>query len=174
MNLFALLANVLAKSAETATDPAELAIQYAIYGVIIVAGLIVLTLLRRADKPLKHTELKKQLVAFQEELTAFSQAANTYKSYQCFKAISKLLYRLNKLIMQAAVMAEKERDGDISAISVHLENARNALATYKFGCQEAECKGIRTALEKVSASVTILEKILVRDAQLQKRQTKKS
>ena len=71
-------------------------------------------------------------------------------------------------------MAEKERDGDISAISVHLENARNALATYKFGCQEAECKGIRTALEKVSASVTILEKILVRDAQLQKRQTKKS
>lgn len=170
MNLFALLT----ESAETAIDPRVLILEYAIYGVIIVAGLFVLTLLRRADKPLKHSELKKQLVSYQADLRALSQNADTYKSYQCFKTVSKLLYRLDKLIMQSAIMADKERDGDISAISVLLESARNSLATYKFGSQEDGCKGIKTALDRVTEAADILEKILLRDAELQKRQAKKS
>lgn len=166
---------LLADAAEQTVSTANLISEYVVYAAIIVVGLVVLAMLRRAGRLPKHTELKKQLAAFIEDLGAFTEGAAALTRYQFFRRISKFLYRADKLEFITAQMADKERDGDIGSASALIQNARDLISPYKYGKREStDPSGITEAVEKVTQAAQIIDRIIARDDELKARRAKKS
>ena len=155
-------------------DTTRLILEYVVYAAVIVVGVVVLALLRRAGRLPRHAELKKQISAFSEDLKAFSAEAYSLTRYQFFRRVAKLLYRADKLAYTAAQVADKERDGDIAAAAGKIEGVRALLTPYRFGKRDsADLGGIAEAADRVGEAGAILEKILARDAELKARRTNK-
>lgn len=163
MNVFLLLAE---NAENEAADTQKLILQYVIYAAIIVVGLIVLALLKRAARPPKHEELKTRL----NDLLATLDGAIAEKdesTYDKIKAVTKLLTKLDKLVYVTSVMAQKERDGDLDNLSGLLESARGELATYKAVTREEDYR-LSSARGKIADGISLLDKIIERDAALRK------
>lgn len=172
MNPFLLLAET---TADGGADTARLIIEYVIYAAIIVAGLFILALLRRAGRLPKHAELKKQFSSLSDDLKAFARTAASLTRYQFFRRVTKLLYRAEKLEFTATQISDKERDGDIGTAAIRIQNARDLLAPYKFGKRDsADLGGISEAADKIDEAISIIDQILARDAELKARRAKKA
>lgn len=171
MSIFSLLA----ETAENTPFDYRIIIEYAIYAAIIVVGIFILALLKRADRLPKHMELKKLLLTFSDDLKTFSKTAPSLTRYQFFRRVSKLLYRADKLEFITAQMADKERDGDIENASLRIQAARDFISPYKFGKREnTDLGGIAEAADKIAEAIAIFDKIMVRDDELKARRTKKN
>lgn len=172
MNAFLLLAET---TADGGADTSRLIIEYVIYAAIIVAGLFILALLRRAGRLPKHAELKKQFSSLSDDLKAFARTAASLTRYQFFRRVTKLLYRAEKLEFSATQISDKERDGDIGTAAIRIQNARDLLAPYKFGKRDsADLGGISEAADKIDEAISIIDQILARDAELKARRAKKT
>lgn len=121
------IVSLLAETAENTPFDYRLIIEYAIYAAIIVVGIFILALLKRADRLPKHTELKKLLLTFSDDLKTFSKTAPSLTRYQFFRRVSKLLYRADKLEFITAQMADKERDGDIETASLRIQDRKSVV-----------------------------------------------
>lgn len=162
-------------AAENGVSNVDLILEYVIYAAIIVVGLFVLALLRRAGRLPKHGELKKQLAAFIEELETFRRSAASLTRYQFFRRVSKLLYRADKLEFITAQMSDKERDGDIGSASLLIQNARDLISPYKYSKRDsADLAGFTEAIEKVKDAAQIIDNIIARDSELKARRSKKN
>lgn len=160
MSIFLLAAD------SSVTDSSRLLQQYIVYGIIIVAGIIILSFIKYASRLPKHSELKDRLKSF---LDAFDKVAKeeNEKSYDKIKTAAELLYRLDKLIAVTATMAQKERDSDLDSLSVMLESARNELSAYKTSKCEEKYR-LLAVRAKVANGLALLDKIIERDATLKK------
>lgn len=160
MNIFLLAAD------SSVTDSDHLLQKYIIYGIIIVVGIVVLSLIKYATRLPKHGELKGRLKTF---LDTFDKIAKEEKekSYDKVKTAAELLYRLDKLIAVTATMAQKERDSDLDSLSVMLEGARNELSVYKTSKCEEEYR-LLAVRSKVANGLALLDKIIERDDTLKK------
>lgn len=144
----------------------ELVIQYCIYGAIIVIGILVLGLIRRKNRLPSHAELKAKISSFGQQLrTLFSLEGDaSLNAFDFYKRINKLLYLLDKIILNANLISEKERDMEIASIATALENARKALAPYKIEKRvKDDPNGMQSAILCIDEAVVILEQVLVRD-----------
>ena len=172
MNPFLLLTET---TADGGADTARLIIEYVIYTAIIVVGLFILALLRRAGRLPKHAELKKQFSSLSDDLKAFARTAASLTRYQFFRRVTKLLYRAEKLEFTATQISDKERDGDIGTAAIRIQNARDLLGAYKCGKRDrADVGGISEAADKVDEAISIMDQILARDAELKARRAKKA
>ena len=172
MNPFLLLTET---TADGGADTARLIIEYVIYAAIIVVGLFILALLRRAGRLPKHAELKKQFSSLSDDLKAFARTAASLTRYQFFRRVTKLLYRADKLEFITAQMADKERVGDIENASLRIQAARDFISPYKFGKRENTDLGvIAEAADKIAEAIAIFDKIMVRDDELKARRAKKN
>ena len=99
-------------------DWTRIIIEYVAYAAVIVVGILILLLLRRKTRLPRHRELRTQL----HDLSAAADAFRTQPptGLKRFKALSALIYRLDKLIYVTDRMADKERDGQIAGISTLL------------------------------------------------------
>lgn len=170
MNLYL----ILSAAADT-PDRGKLILEYAVYTAIIIVGILILLLLRRAGKLPKHGDLRKQFAAFSEELTAFSKDAASLSRYQFFRKVNRFLYRAERLALTASQLAIKERDGDIDRAAGCMSSVRDLLAPYKFSKQAgSNHAAIANAVDKANTAVNIMDKILARDAELKSRNRKKA
>ena len=166
--------NVLAETASGLGDP-RLWIEYVAYAAVIVVGLIVLAMLRKAGRLPKNAEFKKQLVAFSEAIVALSKDAPALSRYRFSRRATRLTARADKLAYTAAQMADKERDGDLETASGHLESARTQLAAYKFGKRDAsDLGGMSEAAASAARALALVDGILGREAELKARTAKKN
>lgn len=149
---------------------ADLWMQYAIYGAIIVVGLILLGVIRRSSRLPSHENLLQQLTSLSEGISKLIDAQTTQGAqtgYDFIKETANLMYRTDKLIYVTTLLSSKERDGDIGNISIALESVRAGLSAYKFkiGAQD-DLNGLYAAKEKADAAVTTIKKILKRDSDM--------
>lgn len=151
------------------TIDSNLILQYIVYGAIIVAGIVALVLIGRANRLPKHGELKNRLKAFSVQLDG--APAQEHPSYKQLKAISKLIYRLDKLVLITFSLAQKERDGDLDNLSVKLERARGELAAYRAG-RCADGNRLEAARAGVGEAIVLLDKIIARDEKIGKKKEK--
>lgn len=137
----------------------KLLLQYIAYAAIIVAGILLLVLLNRLTGLPKHGELKVKLESFAEGLDKLSAQS---KAYDRLKTVTKLIYRLDKLVYVSFTMSQKERDGDLDSLSSMLEGARNELTAYKTQkCEDAQ--RLANAHAKIDDASALLERIIERD-----------
>lgn len=145
----------------------ELIIEYCIYFIIIVIGILILCLMRRKNRLPNHHELKTRLEAWRQQLNdlAVLNENKPLSNFDFYKKLSKLLFQLDKLAYQTALMAEKERDMEISEISLILEGVLNVLEPYKSGKKQndGENAALRAASENVVRAIKLTEQILLRD-----------
>lgn len=146
-------------------DWTRIIIEYVAYAAVIVVGILILLLLRRKTRLPRHRELRVQL----HDLSAAADAFRTQppKGLKRFKALSALIYRLDKLIYVTDRMADKERDGQIAGISTLLTAARNELISYRSGQRDlSDEEGLALAQQKIADAAELLERILLRDERL--------
>ena len=146
-------------------DWTRIIIEYVAYAAVIVVGILILLLLRRKTRLPRHRELRTQL----HDLSAAADAFRTQPptGLKRFKALSALIYRLDKLIYVTDRMADKERDGQIAGISTLLTAARNELFSYRSGQRDlSDEEGLALAQQKIADAVELLERILLRDERL--------
>ena len=71
---------------------------------------------------------------------------------------------MDKIILNANLISEKERDMEIASVATALENARKALAPYKIEKRvKDDPNGMQSAILCIDEAVAILEQVLVRD-----------
>lgn len=153
----------------------ELIIEYGIYGAVIVLGLIVLAFMKKSNKLPSHKELRQKM----EELSADLQeickleGGSSDGMYLHFKEITKATYKTDKLIYVITMMAEKERDTNLSAVAVNLENVRAQLLPYRFKTKENnDLEGIRVAIEELGKGLNSVNRIIERDHEMKLRRAK--
>lgn len=148
--------------------------EYLIYAAVIVAGIVVLLLLRRVGKLPTHRKLREQMQAHLQNMEQTAEALRGSDArLRFFKAVSKLLYTTDKLAHAASALARKERDTDIDNVSVLLEKTRNGLAPYKYGKrQQDDLSGFEQALGDLRAAVSVMDNVIARDEQLRARRAK--
>ena len=167
MSELTLLSTEAAETVQDVPSAWELAMQYIIFGVIIVVSIFILILIRKRTRLPRHADLKKRLDSLLEEVRALS--APFENRMQFVKRVSHVLYTVDNLSYISAVMGEKERYSDLSAISSLLGEAHSALAPYKFGKKEAEeGEGLAAAEEKVARAIAVADTILSRDKKIKK------
>ena len=149
----------------------ELLLQYGIYAAIIIVGLLVLGFIKRATKLPSHAELKKRLQVLTGDIRAFIKAeGEEISGYDFFRMASKCANRANKLAYTVTLMAQKERDGNLDAISALLEEANACITPYKFKAKGREdLSGLEQALEKTEKAIASINLILERDKDLRAR-----
>ena len=169
MNAF-LLTQAAENIAETGgPDTMRLVIEYIAYAVVIIVGIVILLAFRRASRPPKHTELKKQLEIFAEDLTSVHNQAQrgVLPRLRFIKLVSKLTYRADKLAFTTDGMAEKERDGDLAALATLLEQAHTELSVYRYGTHDAgDFAPMEAAKNKLTEAIGLLARIIERDKKL--------
>lgn len=169
MNMF-----LLTQAAGTGgSDTMRLVIEYIAYAVVIIIGIVILLAFRRASHLPKHTELKKQLESFADDLASVRDQAQrgTLPRLRFIKLVSKLTYRADKLAFTTDGMAEKERDGDLAALATLLEQAHNELSVYRYGTHDAgDFAPMATAQHKLTEAIELLTRIIERDNKLSARQ----
>ena len=169
MNAF-LLTQAAEGIAETGgPDTMRLVIEYIAYAVVIIVGIVILLAFRRASRPPKHTELKKQLESFAEDLTSVHDQAQrgVLPRLRFIKLVSKLTYRADKLAFTVDGMAEKERDGDLAALATLLEQAHAELSVYRYGTHDAgDFAPMEAARHKLTEAIGLLTRIIERDKKL--------
>ena len=167
MSELTLLSTEAAETVQDVPSAWELAMQYIIFGVIIVVSIFILILIRKRTRLPRHADLKKRLDSLLEEVRALS--APFENRMQFVKRVSHALYTVDNLSYISAVMGEKERYSDLSAISSLLGEAHSELAPYKFGKKEADdSDGIDAAAKKVEEALAILDGIIERDGELRR------
>ena len=123
MNVFLLLTEAAEPVAEAAGTSGELLLNYLIYAVIIVVGILILLLLRRASRLPSHAEVKQKIAAFSAALAAMDESAPEHLVERLNRA-NKLLGDCDKLIYATSALAQKERDSDMDGVCTLLEGAR--------------------------------------------------
>lgn len=148
-------------SAQAGTQGWNLAMQYITYGVIIVISIVLLIVLRKHTRLPRHPELKKQLTALREKISALDPSA---KRIDFIREASRAVYRADNLVYVATLLGEKERYADLGRISTLMGEAREELAAYKYGKKEPEEReGIDIALAKVDEAIAVIDKVIERD-----------
>lgn len=148
------------------TDITALILQYVIYAAVIVAGIVILILLKRASRLPDHAEVKNRLGVILSLLDKEKEDC-AENAYNRVKSVAKILSKLDKLIYCTSTMARKERDGDMDNLSVMLEYARGEIAAYKL-MRRDETYRLTSARNKLAEADELLEKIIERDAALKK------
>lgn len=172
MSNLLLAAQIVAEqSAQTgqaaAPDAWDLALQYIVYGIVIVLSIIILIFIRKRTRLPRHGEVKKKLDALLEEVEALSAPAENRMSF--IKRASRALYQADNLVYICAMLSEKERYSDLGTISSLLGEARAELVPYKYGKKEAEERdGIEAAAEKVRRASAVMDGILERDREIKR------
>ena len=170
---------LLADAAEE-TDKLSLLLQYAVYVAVIVVGIVVLGLIKRKQKPVSHEELRRRLVGLSENIRAAidSMSAEKYSQHDFLRTTQKLIFAADKLIYQASVLADKERDSAISNISVTMERAKSMLmefrSEWKVSDSGIETEKLSEASAAVDQAVASIDRILERDRLLSDRRVKKN
>ena len=142
----------------------RLVIEYAVYGGIIVLGLLVLGLMKRKNKLPNHSELRNRLFAVQSQIRSFYKEESAEPSGG---------YDFYKLIYDTSMISEKERDVQIGNISAILEQARNEISVYKFNQKPKEdLSSILNAAEIVDKAIAEADEILIRDKEYKERKGK--
>lgn len=160
MNELILLADAAAEDGTL-----RLVLEYLLYAAVIVVGILILLLLRRKTRLPRHSELRAQLNTLAAELSALRKA--DLPRLKWLKALSRLLYRTDKLIYVTDRMADKERDGEIANVSVLLEQMRAELAVYRSGARTSDDDaGFTSAQKKIAEAEELIQRVLARDAQL--------
>lgn len=148
-------------------------IWYGIYAAIIVVCIVLLILMRKFGRLPRHTEFKEKLMQLSGELKALAEESEEHR-YDFFKQVSRALYSADKLQYLATLIAEKERDGDISRVAGMLERARTSLVPYKYGGKDrTQTDGILEAVSAVSSAIATLELVIERDGAIKAGKAKK-
>ncbi len=153
----------------------RLVIEYAVYGGIIVLGLLVLGLMKRKNKLPNHSELRNRLFAVQSQIRSFykEERAEPSGGYDFYKRVTKFIFLLDKLVYDTSMISEKERDVQIGNISAILEQARNEISVYKFNQKPKEdLSSILNAAEIVDKAIAEADEILIRDKEYKERKGK--
>ncbi len=144
----------------------KLIIEYAVYLVIVVMGILILSILKRKSGAPKYSELEKMLKDLKAGLDKF---ASLIEEEGCgkrefFKRASKLLYAANKAEAGATALAQKQRDSDVDAIADRLEIVREELALYKYGKRaEGDRSGVDRATDCMDGILVSMEGIVARE-----------
>lgn len=147
----------------------ELLLQYVMYAAIIVVGLLVLGLIKRATRLPSHIELKKRLNSLRGDIDALIQSERgaAVNGYDFFRMSAKCANKANKLAYTVTLMAQRERDGNLDSISALLTEVHGCITPYKFKAEEKnDISGLEQALEKTDRAILSLELILERDNDL--------
>ena len=168
MNVFLLLTDI-EPVAETAGTSGELLLNYLIYAVIIVVGILILLLLRRATRLPSHTEVKEKIAAFSAALAAADESAPEHlvELVERLNRANKLLGDCDKLIYATSAIAQKERDSDMDGVCTLLEGAREELSAFRNG-GGTEAWRLHEARTRTEGSLATMERILERDKALKK------
>lgn len=157
---------LLLAAEETAqSQPERLWLQYVVYAAIIVAGIAVLLLMKRASRLPSHAELKKRLSGLVNALEEAEKEESG--AVGRMKTAAKLVTAVDRLSYTVYAMAQKERDGDLDSLSVLLEQARGELAALK--TSSGERTRLTAAREKVTAGIALLDRVIERDAAIAKK-----
>ncbi len=164
---------LLAAAEDAAETPAalsgwDLALQYIVYGAIIVLCVFILALIRRRTRLPRHADVKARLDELLEKAETLSAPAENRIEF--IKRVTRVLYMTDELAYVTALLSSKERYSDLGTVSALLEQARTELAPYKYGKKESgENDGIAAAAEKIAQAVTVMEGVLERDAAMSKK-----
>ena len=152
----------------------DLLIEYAIYFAVIIICVLILLFIKRKNKLPGHTELKSRMENICLQLNELSQKTEqTSREFDFFKKVSRVLYALDRLIYEATLISEKERDVQIGDISALLSRARDEVSPYKYGKKEKEdASGFENAANTVQSAIAIADSILLRDKALRSRKSK--
>ena len=114
-------------------DTVSILIQYAIYILIIVVGIVVLGLIKRRQKPISHDALRKRLVNLSDNIQKAIECIKSekYGQYDFLRMMQKLIFSADKLIYQSSILADKERDSAISNIAMAVERAKSLLMEFR-------------------------------------------
>ena len=165
MNIFLLLTQTETAAGSAGTS-GELLLNYLIYAVIIVVGILILLLLRRASRLPSHAEVKQKIAAFSAALTAMDESAPEHLVERLNRA-NKLLGDCDKLIYTTSAIAQKERDSDMDGVCTLLEGAREELSVFRNG-GGTEAWRLHEARTRTEGSLATMERILERDKALKK------
>ena len=145
----------------------KLLIEYIVYAVIIVVSIILLIFLRKHTRLPKHSELRKKLSALVDEINKLKAPENRMNF---FKMVSRTVYKADNLAYTATMLAEKEKYADLNKIASLLDEARGELGEYKYSKKEPEqYDGIDAAADKVTRAIAVLDKIIERDKNLNRK-----
>lgn len=153
--------NALLLTEQETSAPERLWLQYIIYAAIIVAGIIVLLLMKRASRLPNHKELRKRLLgvaASMDEAIAQARTRSVIKTYAAFVS------SIDRLSFTVYAMAQKERDGELDNLSVLLEQARGELM------KPSSEGNVAAARAKIGDGLSLLDKIIERDEAIAKKQ----
>lgn len=161
-------------------DTVSILIQYAIYILIIVVGIVVLGLIKRRQKPISHDDLRKRLVNLSDNIQKAIECIKSekYGQYDFLRMMQKLIFSADKLIYQSSILADKERDSAISNIAMAVERAKSLLmefrAEWKIVETESDTEKLSEAIELIGQAVATIDRILERDRLLSLRRIKKN
>ena len=145
----------------------DLALQYIIYGAVIVLSIVILILIRKRTRLPRHAEIKARLDKLLEQAQSLSGPAENRMDF--IKRVSRTLYLTDDLAYVTALVSSKERYSDIGNISTLLEQARAELAPYKYGKKESDDPdGISAAAGKIAQAVKVMQNVLDRDRDMKK------
>ncbi len=171
-----------AETGENGSEPLTLLLQYLIYAAVIVVGILVLSLIKRKQKPLSHEELQKRLKNLSENFLEFTAYVRDEKrgQYDFFRAIQKLIFETDKLIYRTNILADKERDSAITNIALSIERSKAFLIEFKENWKVSAADGVADteklyfASEQIQQAIAAVDRILERDKLLHARRTKKN
>ena len=145
----------------------ELLIEYCIYAAVIVIGIVILGAIHRKGRLPGHGELKNRILAWKVAADDFLKEEETAPSgnFAYYKRLSKLLYKLDKIMFVTSTLAEKERDMEIAQAANGLQSVGQALLPYKFGKREEDTlQKIRAAVAGVDGVLVLLDQVILRDS----------
>lgn len=156
----------------------ELIIEYCIYFAIIVIGVLILGLIKQKNRLPSHQDLKNRLTAWRDGMTQMieNNKKASLSGFEFYKQLTKMLYKLDKIAYDTALLAEKERDMELAEISNVLGNVQEGLAPYKSGKNDddKEQEAFDLALEGVGKAIRMTDQIILRDKTYRARRKKQN
>lgn len=146
----------------------DIALQYIIYGVVIVLSILILIFISRRSRLPGHEKVKERLDGLGKELEELKTSSKTRIEF--VKSVAHVLYVTDDLAYITALLSSKERYSDFGTISTLLGGAHSELAPYKYGKKShEEAEGLQNASEKIAAAIAIMNGIIERDADIKGR-----
>lgn len=154
------LTEVTDAAASTQLSMADIIIRYAIYGAIIVVGLIALFIINRCSRPLSLSGLRDKCSAVEKSLRAVQEGLKSEKHTKLARRCMKIYSSVNSMIYASTRIIDEERD-------VTFEDVRTALQRAMQSLDEASTSAL-THEDAAALYASALAEIEKADAALQK------
>lgn len=125
-----MILSLLTSSAETVEEtlsPADIIIRYAVYGAVIIVGLIIIAVINRCSRPLspakiedKCDDVKKELEKLRADIEKEKYSEIAGRRIKMYSALNRMIYACTKII-------DEERDVTVEDVRTSLQKVMSYL-----------------------------------------------